>query len=486
MWTRSFWILTTLLFVVAFWIFAYFSANNTLLSTSESIPKYWDHSGEFVYTGSTISNIFSDENIFTGTIAIDGIKTIFSEKNFSPKYYIEYPNFSNIQNVEILARIRKESIGFASKNNTGTGFLSYSSHFSLLWWQGRGAIFYHIYEHTVSEAKEKHRKIFHINSSWKIFDSKELLNVDRKMDFANYIVSFFLKKFPNEKIKNNETVLHNITEYLNAPEFAFSGSEVILSIPSNNFVDTNSTLPDFLELHFSYEEVKNFIFLEPKKEIKDTISNSKKNITSGDTKKYVALTFDDGPWKFTNELLTILRQKNVRATFFVLGQNVEGYEGTLQWMDADWHEIASHSWSHPSFLKISNHEIRSQIEKTDLAIKKAIGKKPALFRPPYWAYNAQVNKIVNKTILMWSVDSFDWKNRNVQKNIKTTMNQVHDGAIILYHDIHKTSVDTISPLIDALRDSWYEFLTVSEMYAKYYNNEAFLPEQVCFSMKRCQ
>ncbi len=115
------------------------------------------------------------------------------------------------------------------------------------------------------------------------------------MDFANYIVSFFLKKFPNEKIKNNETVLHNITEYLNAPEFAFSGSEVILSIPSNNFVDTNSTLPDFLELHFSYEEVKNFIFLEPKKEIKDTISNSKKNITSGDTKKYVALTFDDGP-----------------------------------------------------------------------------------------------------------------------------------------------------------------------------------------------
>lgn len=87
--------------------------------------------------------------------------------------------------------------------------------------------------------------------------------------------------------------------------------------------------------------------------------------------------------------------------------------------------------------------MRSQIEKTDQAIFDAIGKTPTLFRPPYGARNANTDKIVDKGIIMWSVDSFDWKNRNVQKNIKTTMNQVHDGAIILYHDIHKPSVDTI-------------------------------------------
>lgn len=87
---------------------------------------------------------------------------------------------------------------------------------------------------------------------------------------------------------------------------------------------------------------------------------------------------------------------------------------------------------------------------------------------------------------MWSVDSLDWKNRNVDRNLRTTMSQVHDGAIILYHDIHKTSVATIPALIDKLRAAGYEFLTVSELYEKYYNNGPLLPGQVCFSMSRCQ
>lgn len=199
----------------------------------------------------------------------------------------------------------------------------------------------------------------------------------------------------------------------------------------------------------------------------------------------MALTFDDGPGKFTDELLTILKQKNVQATFYVLGKNVVGNEDTMQKIHADGHEIGSHSWDHTSFLKLSASGIRSQIEKTDLAIKNTTGVTPTSFRPPYGAFNASVTKNANKSIIMWSVDSFDWKNRNVEKNISTTMKQVHDGAIILYHDIHKPSVDTIAPLIDRIRAEGYEFLTVRDLYAKYYNGNSLLPEQVCYSMKRC-
>ena len=88
------------------------------------------------------------------------------------------------------------------------------------------------------------------------------------------------------------------------------------------------------------------------------------------------------------------------------------------------------------------------------------------------------------TFVLWSVDSRDWKNKNVQKNLNAVLSTVHDGAIILFHDIHTPSVDTIPELIQKLKAQGYEFLTVSELYKKHYNAE-LLPEQVCFSMSRC-
>lgn len=92
------------------------------------------------------------------------------------------------------------------------------------------------------------------------------------------------------------------------------------------------------------------------------------------------------------------------------------------------------------------------MQKTDDAIRAAVGITPNLFRPPYGAYDQSVLKTTGKTVIMWSVDSLDWKNRNIQKNLKKTLSQVHDGAIILFHDIHKESVDTIPVLIDQLRE----------------------------------
>lgn len=141
----------------------------------------------------------------------------------------------------------------------------------------------------------------------------------------------------------------------------------------------------------------------------------------------------------------------MHATFFMLGQNVAGKEDIVKRMVSEGNEVGEHSWDHPSFTKLSNQAMRTQMQKTESAIQAAAGVAPKVFRPPYGAYNANVTKTVNKPLIMWSVDSMDWKNRNIDKNIRTTLAQVHDGAIILYHDIHKESVQTIPALIDALR-----------------------------------
>lgn len=306
-------------------IFNYISANNNA-SERELAPKYWNEAGDFIYSGATVSDNSFTGSIFSGATTIESTKTLLSEKNFSPKYYIEYPNFSEIQNVDILANIRKTVVELAPQETTGSGFLAYSTKYSLLGNETTGSIFYQIYEHTDASIVEKERTFFHLNRAGKIFDSKKLINTEKKSDLINHILSKFSEKFPNEKTKSSEMLLHNIGNYLEKPEFAFSGSEVIFSIERNNFVDHESKLTKFVELEIPYENLQNIVYLEPKPEPKPVTNSAKKTKESSDGRKYVALTFDDGPGKFTNELLATLKEKNVRATFFILGQNVSGRE----------------------------------------------------------------------------------------------------------------------------------------------------------------
>lgn len=235
-----------------------------------------------------------------------------------------------------------------------------------------------------------------------------------------------------------------------------------------------------IEITFNFEELTEFLNKNTFPELKNTIKRKNfykdfekqkanwkydeitKDFNNG--KKYVALTFDDGPSsKTTPQLLDILKRNNVKATFFLLWKNAWAYPEIVKRELEEGHEIASHSWDHPSFLTLSKNAIKKQIESTDNAIKEVTWKKADLFRPPYWAQNSTTNNLVWKTIVMWDVDSMDWKNRNVAKNISTTMSQVKNWSIILYHDIHQTSVDTIGPLIKELKSKWYEFLTVWEL-----------------------
>ena len=183
------------------------------------------------------------------------------------------------------------------------------------------------------------------------------------------------------------------------------------------------------------------------------------------TGKVVALTFDDGPDpNTTRQLQKILRQNNVRATFFILGQKVAGNEEFLCELRDEGHQLANHSWSHPDLTKLTPDQVHAEVANTQQAILNATGTLPTILRPPYGASNARVAQAAGLPIVNWTVDTLDWQSRNPVAILNQVKAQVHLGAVILMHDIHQTSVDAVQSVIDYLKAEGYSFVTVNELY----------------------
>ncbi len=188
------------------------------------------------------------------------------------------------------------------------------------------------------------------------------------------------------------------------------------------------------------------------------------------TRKVVAMTFDDGPSpKLTPKLLDMLKERGIKATFYVVGTNAAEYPEILQRMIAEGHEIGNHSWSHPSLNRMGEAAVKSQLDRTNAAIVKATGIKPATMRPPYGATNAKLNKRFDEEygmkVIMWSVDPLDWKYRNADRVTREIVSGATPGGIILAHDIHSSTVAAMPGTLDALKTKGYEFATVSELLA---------------------
>ena len=183
-------------------------------------------------------------------------------------------------------------------------------------------------------------------------------------------------------------------------------------------------------------------------------------------KKMVALTFDDGPGPYTDEIVDCLNKYGGHATFFVVGNRVNSYADELSYAFSSGNEIANHTYSHPTLTKLSTTKIKSEISKTDAVVKKITGVAPSLMRAPGGATNSTVRKAAGKPFIYWSIDTLDWKHRNATKTVNTVMNNVKDGDIILMHDIHKPSMTAALTLIPKLKKAGYQLVTVSEL-AKY-------------------
>lgn len=188
------------------------------------------------------------------------------------------------------------------------------------------------------------------------------------------------------------------------------------------------------------------------------------NHVSQDHSPQVALTFDDGPHQTcTPALLDGLKQRGVKATFFLMGENIAGKEELVQRMQADGHLIGNHSYRHIQMTKEGAEQACAEIEQTEQLIQSITGKRPEYLRPPYGAWNEQLECRVNLSTVLWNVDSLDWKFQNTKRIVRRVEKDVKDGDIILMHDIFPTSVEAALQIVDDLQAQGYEFVTVEEL-----------------------
>ncbi len=183
-------------------------------------------------------------------------------------------------------------------------------------------------------------------------------------------------------------------------------------------------------------------------------------------KPMLALTFDDGPSAHTERLLNIFKAHGGKGTFFVVGTSIERNKALLKRMAEEGHEIGNHSWSHPQLTDLGRQDIVSQITRTSDKIYEASGQKCRLVRPPYGSYNDTVQLVgasLGVSYILWSVDTLDWKTKNADAVYNSVMSSARDGAIILVHDLHKTTVDAMEKVVPALLKKGYQLVTVSEL-----------------------
>lgn len=181
------------------------------------------------------------------------------------------------------------------------------------------------------------------------------------------------------------------------------------------------------------------------------------------TQKMIALTFDDGPGPYTSEIVSCLKRYNSKATFFVVGNRVNTEKSALKEAYDIGCEIGNHSFDHSDLSRLSEEEIREQMEKTDERVKKIIGQETTVMRTPYGSTGKTVKDNVGKPIILWSVDTLDWKTRNTQKTIDSVLSNAKDGSVVLMHDIHEPTKRAAVSLIPKLRDRGYQLVTVSEL-----------------------
>ena len=179
--------------------------------------------------------------------------------------------------------------------------------------------------------------------------------------------------------------------------------------------------------------------------------------------KVVALTFDDGPSRYTSMLLDGLKERDVKVSFFVLGSKAEKNYEILKRMSDEGHLIGNHTYSHKNLYRLSAEEIFNEIDKTNLIIESITGTSTKYLRPSYGLYNQKIEELTNMKIILWNLDTLDWKIKNSKQITRRVVSTVKDGSIILMHDVYKTSVKAALDIIDKLQEEGYTFLRVDEL-----------------------
>jgi polysaccharide deacetylase family sporulation protein PdaB len=196
------------------------------------------------------------------------------------------------------------------------------------------------------------------------------------------------------------------------------------------------------------------------------------------TQKVVALTFDDGPYSpYTEQILDILKEYHVPATFFVIGQNAEKYPELVSRIALEGHQIGNHTYHHVDLLKVNRKTIETEIDRTNKVIAEIVGKSPQVVRPPHGFRDPVVMEAMKERglkVVDWSVMSRDWTNPGVEAIVERTVSKVQNGSIVLLHDgdgleaaaSRAQTVEATRRIIPQLLEQGYKFVTVDEILDK--------------------
>lgn len=182
----------------------------------------------------------------------------------------------------------------------------------------------------------------------------------------------------------------------------------------------------------------------------------------------VAMTFDDGPHpSLTPKLLDILKERNIKCTFFLIGQNVKAYPNIVRRILAEGHEIGAHTYTHCSLTSRNDDQIRSELKKSEEVLMAAASYRPQFIRPPYGAINTRIKQMMfsefGYSTIMWSVDPQDWRRPGVSVVTSRLVNGARPGSIMLAHDIHPPTIQAMPAMFDQLLAKGYQFVTVSQL-----------------------
>ncbi len=180
-------------------------------------------------------------------------------------------------------------------------------------------------------------------------------------------------------------------------------------------------------------------------------------------KKVIALTFDDGPSSHTEDIISILKENEAVATFFILGNKVKTYENVLRKSLEYGNELGNHTFNHKWLTKLKDEEIKKQIEDTQNIIYETLGYTPVLFRPSYGSINKRVREDISLDVVLWNIDTMDWKYKSVSKiRDRATLN-AEDGSIILMHETYERTKKALPEIIQILKEKGFVFVTISEL-----------------------
>lgn len=184
------------------------------------------------------------------------------------------------------------------------------------------------------------------------------------------------------------------------------------------------------------------------------------------TRPMLALTFDDGPSKYTDSILDVLAAVGGKATFCLIGNQIDNFPETVKRAAAEGHELAIHTWDHKELTALKSRDICTELSKTKDKITEVCGIVPRVLRPSYGLVNDKIKAVaadMDLVIVNWSVDTLDWKTKNPKSTVNAILRGAADGAIVLCHDLYGATAEAMKAVIPQLIEEGYQLVTVSEL-----------------------